>query len=58
VAATAGSSRPTASPARRALIGYWDERVYSVVQLETDGGEIAHVRTTVNPDKLRFLGVG
>jgi RNA polymerase sigma-70 factor (ECF subfamily) len=38
-----------------ALVGYWGERLYSVMQLETDGQEIVSIRTTVNPDKLRFV---
>lgn len=38
-----------------ALIGYWGDQLYSVMQLETDGHEIVSVRTTVNPDKLRYV---
>lgn len=38
-----------------ALVGLWDGQLYSVVQLETDGDQIISIRTTVNPDKLRFV---
>ena len=38
-----------------ALIGYWGDQLYSVMQLETDGHEIVSVRTTVNADKLRYV---
>jgi len=39
-----------------ALVGYWDDRLYAVVQIETDGAEIVSIATTANPDKLHFVG--
>lgn len=38
-----------------ALLGFVGGRLFNVLQIETDGAHIVRIRTTVNPEKLRFV---